>query len=359
MYASLQFCGNIEEYFSTHSEKFVVFIVMPRLKNSSNLLRVYFRGKLIEEKTVTLSENIFLYYFLWHYNHWKILLKYFSYHEKFYVVTGHPVSFFGLFLQRIIRHRARFIYWMGDYFPGDGFVIRIFERVKKFYHDRADYNLYLSDGINQVLNNGKTTNNNKKKTVMWGVKPVSTSKKTSLKGFNILFVGLIKKSQGLQTVFELLSKDKLLNISILGICDKPLYKEYMKLIKSYKIIERVYFPNKFFSDEKLIEFAQKCHVGVAMYDTDKTNPTYYTDPGKVKTYTQLNLPVIMTNTSGVAAYIKKYQAGEVIDSNEISGAITKIKNNYDKYLRGVIRFNNYFDMNKYYKEKFRFIESIK
>src|SRR5258708_987465 len=38
MYSSLQFCGNIEEYFSKHTEKLVVFITMPRLKNKDTNL---------------------------------------------------------------------------------------------------------------------------------------------------------------------------------------------------------------------------------------------------------------------------------------------------------------------------------
>lgn len=49
MYASLQFCGNIEEYFSKHTEKLLVFIAMPRLKNKFNLLRIYEKENLIPE----------------------------------------------------------------------------------------------------------------------------------------------------------------------------------------------------------------------------------------------------------------------------------------------------------------------
>lgn len=357
IYSSLQFCGNIEEYFSTHSEKLVVFIVMPRLKNSGNLVRVYLKGKLVEEQTVLLSENIFLYYFLWLYNHWKILLKYFSYDEKFHVIAGHPVSYIGLFLQKIIRHRVKFIYWMGDYFPGDGLVIKAFERVKKFYHDRADYNLYLSDGINQVLNNGKTINNSKKKTVMWGVKPVISGKK-SVNKFTILFVGLVKESQGLEEVFSLLKNYQNYTLKIVGICDDRLYKKYKKIIASYKIKDRVDFPNRFFSDGELEKVASKSHVGIALYDTSDSNPTYYTDPGKVKTYSQLGLPVVMSNTSGVVPFINKFRSGVVVKSvQDVAGAVQKIKGNYQAYLEGVEKFNRYFNTESYYREKFKFMES--
>lgn len=360
MYASLQFCGNIEEYFSTHSEKLVVFIVMPRLKNNGNLIRVYIKGKLVEEKTVLLSENILLYYFLWLYNHWKIILKYFSYNEKFHVIAGHPVSFLGLFLQRMLRHRAKFIYWMGDYFPGDGFVIRFFESIKKFYHDRADYNLYLSDGINKVLNNGKIINNNKKKTVMWGVKPIIPGKKTAGGKFTILFVGLVKESQGLEEVFGLLKNYQNYTLKIVGICDDSLYKKYKKMIALYRIKDRVDFPNRFFSDGELEKVASKSHVGIALYDTSDSNPTYYTDPGKVKTYSQLGLPVIMSNTSGVVSFVKKFKSGVVVrDVKEVPKAIWEIRDHYSKYADGLEKFNNHFSFERYYGEKFQFLRRKK
>ena len=72
-YASLQFSGNVEEYFSKHSKKFVAFLVMPRLKNKGNLVRFYEKGKLVKEEEINLSENIFLYYFLWYVNYWRII----------------------------------------------------------------------------------------------------------------------------------------------------------------------------------------------------------------------------------------------------------------------------------------------
>src|SRR4051812_30369056 len=101
-YASLQFSGNIEEYFARHAKKLVVFLVMPRLKNKGNLVRVYKKGVLVNEQAVTLSENIFLYYFLWYYNYLVILFTYFSSREKIVSLSFHPISLFGMRLQKMI-----------------------------------------------------------------------------------------------------------------------------------------------------------------------------------------------------------------------------------------------------------------
>lgn len=356
MYGSNQFCGNIEEYFSIHARKLVIFTVMPRVKNSGNCIREYKNGDLIKSIDIDLSENIFMYYIKLIYFHWFILLKYFSKNEKFFLIGGHPVLFFGLSLQKTLR-KVKHIYWIGDYFPGDSFVIRVFELVKKHYHNVIPFNIYLSDGINKVFNNGKVVDTYSRKTVMWGVKSAAIATKPPNKDFVILFVGLVKESQGLEHIFEYLKKNDSVKLKIVGVCGKELYAKYKRIIKNYKISTRVDFANKFVNDEELSKIALNCHLGVAIYDTSSSNPTFYTDPGKVKTYTQLNLPVVMTNTSGVVGFVSRYKAGIVIDSiKELPEAIAKIKSDYDSYLKGLVKFNKYFSFDKYYRKRFSFLE---
>lgn len=358
MYASLQFCGNIEEYFVKHTEKLLVYIVMPRLKNKFNLIRVYHRGKMQQEIKARSSENIFFYYLLWFYYHWYILLNYFSFNEKFYVLVGHPVSLFGLTLQRLVRRNAKFMYWIGDYFPGNEFIIQAFERLKKHYHDRVDFVSYLSDGINKVFNNGKVVCADNKKTVMWGVKPKNVKRDFPKNSFSILFVGLIKDSQGLEFMFDFLKLHKNYKLNIVGICDNKLYGSYIKTIGELGISSQVYFPNHFFSNENLEGISKKCHAGVALYNMNKSNPTYYTDPGKVKAYAELGLPIIMSDVSAIAPFIRKFHCGITIERNgrKFGKALLDIKNNYPLYQKGLEGFNKYFYFETYYKERFNYLE---
>lgn len=360
MYGSLQFCGNIEEYFSQNTEKLLVFIVMPRLKNKYNLLRMYKRKKIVVETKIWSSDNIFLYYTLWYLNYIKIIITNYKREEEFTIISWHPVSFFGMTIQKLFR-KITFVCFIGDYFPGNSLAIRIFEGLKKKYHDSVMFSVYLSDGINKKLN-GKILNTNNRKTIMWGVKKLLKPKESFVKDgqFNILFVGLIKDSQGLEFLFDFLNKYKSYSVKIIGICDNSLYARYQVKLRKLKIENRVFFPNLFYSNEKLLEIAKTCHVGVALYDQNKSNPTYYTDPGKVKSYAEMGLPVIMTNTSGIAPFITKFKSGIVINRNmdDLGKALIKMKKNYNEYITGLEKFMEYFEFKKYYREKYAFLENL-
>lgn len=358
MVSSLQFCGNIEEYFSQHCEKLVAFIVMPRLKNKGNLLRVYKHRRLTLEQRVWSSENIFLYYLSWYVFHIFLILKYFSRKEKFIVYSPHPISFFAMSLQKLMRN-ITFVYFVGDFFPPTAFSLRLFEKLKKFYHDRIPYATYLSDRINKQMN-GEVLDTVSRKTVMWGVKPKHIQRSFSPNICSLLFVGLIKPGQGLESLLLFIKNHKDYELNIVGNCSNDFYKKYQQKIKDYGIQNRVFFPNKFFIDSELDSLSKVCHIGVALYDTSSKSSTFYTDPGKVKTYTEMGLPVVMSNTSAVAPYVKKFNAGKIVTLSEksIEAAFLAIKDNYKYYEKGVEAFNNFFYYESYYKKKYKFLEKI-
>lgn len=352
MYASLQFCGHIDEYFIKRSEKLVVYLVMPRVKNKKNLLRIYRNGILVEERQVWTSENIFLYYLSWYIHYLYFIFSLFSAKEKFFVISYHPITFIGMTLQRIFR-KITYVYWVGDYFPPMNRYLLVFEKIKKFYHDKADACYYLSDSINRKIN-GTVKNDDTHKTVMWGTKAQRIKAKLHKNHLNLLFVGLIKKGQGLETLFEFLSKHKEFTLKIIGVCDKQLFASYKKDISLKGISRQVFFPNKFYSDSALMQIAKDCHVGLALYDIGPTSSAYYTDPGKVKSYAEMNLPIIMSNMSSIVSYIQKYHAGEVIDQkpNSLLHAIIKVQKNYSRYQKGIKDFNAYFSYESYYDKAF-------
>lgn len=356
--SSLQFCGNIEEYFVNHTEKLVVFIVMPRVENKDNVIRLYSYGKLIEEEPFILSENIFLYHLGWYVKYLKVLNEHCSRKEHFTAIVFHSIFFFGMSVQKLWKN-IKFVYWIGDYFPGTNKIIIMFEKLKKFYHSQVTYSCYASDIINKIMN-GKVLESNIRKTVMMGVKPKAIKRSFDINNFNILFVGLIKESQGLEFFYDFLKENKEYKLKVIGVCEKKLYAKYMSIIKKYNIGDQVYFPNKFFSDKELNEISRECQVGIALYDADKSNVTYYTDPGKVKTYTELGLPVIMSNIPSITPYILKFKAGEIVERNQpsLNAALRRIKKNYPKYVDGVEKFNRYFYFEDYYKERFKFLEKV-
>ena len=92
--------------------------------------------------------------------------------------------------------------------------------------------------------NGRVFNDIHKKTVMWGVMPENIS--NNKKDMNTLaFVGVVRRSHGLDIAFHLLSQYNELSLKIFGECDEKLYKEYCNLIQELGIESRVTFENRF------------------------------------------------------------------------------------------------------------------
>jgi len=357
LHASLQFCGNIEEYFSLYTEKLVVFIVMPRIDNKCNLIRLYKKGRLIYEEKFACSNNLILYYCLWYFHYIKALLRYFSPKEKVYIITFHPLSFFGRKIIKFLRD-VEFVYWIGDYFPPTNLLLVSFEKLKKYYHDSCKYSCYLSDKINEKFN-GRILNNKAHKTVMWGVNPKNIKRSNPKDNFTILFVGLVKESQGLNLVFNFLKDHRDYKLKIIGICEKKLYKKYQRMLVENNLLKRVYFPNKFASDDELVEQSKDCHVGIALYDINPNNATNFADPGKIKAYAEMQLPVIMSNISDIANFVKRYKSGEVIEHiDDLLGALKTIRKDYIYYQEGLRNFNNYFYFKDYYRKAFTFMEHL-
>lgn len=357
-FSSQSFTGHLEEYFAEYSEKYVAHLTAPRLPKTYNIVRVYKKGKLIEEKQLWSHHNIILYFLAWYIQHLYILFRYFKSDEQFYAIVFMPHLLFFSNFQKLLR-KVEYVFFIGDYCPDKSFVIRLYERIRKYYHDRLSYSCYLSDTLNKLMNNGNIVARYNKKTVMWGVKKKQKHASVNTRRFEILFVGLVKESQGLDFIFSFLKTNKKFYLHILGKCDDGLYKKYMNKIKKLHIENQINFENRFFDDGEVEKISRTCKVGLALYDTGKMNMTYYTEPGKVKYYAELGLPIIMSNTSSIVEYVKKFHMGEIVsrDKSSLIKAISKISKNYSIYIEGLNKFNSYFKYERYYKSKFAFLET--
>lgn len=357
MYGSLQSVGHVMEYFILHTKRLVIFIMMPRQNNMENILRVYERGELVHEKHVRSSSNIIWYYLFWWWHHTWLLLTKFPLHENVLVFSGHPVAFFGMRVMRLIRS-VTYAYWIGDYFPPVHWSLVLFEKLKKYYHDRIPYTYYLGDRINTIYN-GRAVNETNKRTVMWGMTIPKTINPVPKNSFSLLFIGVIRPSQGIEELLEFVHSTSHVSVSILGSCEAILFSKYQHLIHRYGIKKRVWFPNRFFDDTELHAIAKRHHVGIALYEKGEHTATYYTDPGKIKTYIELGLPVVMTDTSEIVPFVKRFYAGEVItDTKELPKALFHIQSSYDIYINGLRNFAQFFEYEQYYHKAFRAFEAI-
>lgn len=356
-YGSLQFCGHIDEYLMAHAKELLMFIVQPRVGKHANLLRRYRSGTLVEEREIRSSQNLFLYYGLWYVNHVREMLRFCTKNTPTLIFGGHPLVFFGMVLLKRIRPLI-YAYWIGDYFPSSHPVIRVYERVKKWYHDRVDYAFYLSDAINRVMN-GTVVNTSVRRTVMWGLKPFPAAPAVPLSPFRLLFVGLIRPGQGLEALFDFLKGREDYRLSLIGVGQSAYVAELQALLRQLGLGDRVFFPNRFYSEAELLDEARTCHVGIALYDTGPDNFTHYADPGKVKAYSEMHLPVVMTRISDIVPFVERFQSGEVIGRGpEIGEALERIRGDYESYHAGVRRFVEYFHYDRYYREAFKVLEEV-
>jgi hypothetical protein len=351
-YGSLQFCGHIEEYLAANTDDLMIFIVQPRVGAKKNTLRRYHEGIVVEERAVRSSPNIFLYYLLWYVIHVRETWRFGSGGMKTLIMGGHPLVFFGMSFFRRLRPFV-YAYWIGDYFPSSHPMIRLFERIKKRYHDRVDYAYYLSDAINKMMN-GVVVQTSCRRTVMWGLKPFPVSPVPPLFPFSLLFVGLIRSGQGLEKVFDFLVNHHDCRLTVIGVCQPAYYAELNRLLEQNGLKNRVFYPNRFYSEQELLDVARHSHVGMALYDTGPANFTHYADPGKIKAYAEMHLPVLMTRISDIVPFIEQFGSGEVIDKiDDLGEALERIRNNYPRYQQGVERFVAYFDYEGYYRSAFR------
>ena len=359
--ASFQFCGHVDEYLIANSRRICLMYVLPRFGEQKHVIRVYEGGKLVEERSLRSSQNIFLYYWLWFWHHNTEILKFTKGVTKRTVVFGgHPICYFAMSFMKLLR-RLSYVYWIGDYFPDKSFVIRAFERVKRFYNDRVDFTYYLSNAINRKLNGGTLKSESGHRTLMWGMRrfampegaaPMASSKQ-------LLFVGLVRNGQGIENILAFLAENKDFTLAIVGVAANGYEREVQRMIAERDLTERVYFPNRFHSQDELLEIASRSFAGLALYSLDEGNFTHYADPGKVKAYLEMNLPVIMTRISEVVPFVERFHAGEIISSmNEIGAAAKRIAEDYKSYGDGVRRFNDHFEYSRLYAEAFSPVEGL-
>jgi len=357
LHATLQSIGHVEEYFAAHTEDLLVLVVQSRVGRPATLLRRYNGGVLVDERARRTSKNLVLHYLLWYVNHLCALWRFGSRHQPTVVLVGHPVGLFGMSLLRQLRP-LRFAFWIADYFPERNVTLRLFEWLKRRLHRRVDDAFYLSNAINAKMN-GEVLCTPHRRTVMWGVKPCPSAPRPPMEPFSLLFVGLLKPGQGLETLFLFLRDHPEYRLTIVGDCPHDLAAKLRLLLQEYRLESRVVFPNRFYLDQELQEMAQRCHVGIALYDLNPLNLTHYADPGKIKTYVEMGLPIVMTRISEIAPMVERFGCGEVIDTiDQFGAALERLRNDYPRYLRGLERFSAHFDYEPYYREAFVALEGL-
>ncbi|OGG11306.1 hypothetical protein A2Z00_02400 [Candidatus Gottesmanbacteria bacterium RBG_13_45_10] len=182
-----------------------------------------------------------------------------------------------------------------------------------------------------------------------GTDPINKITPKHLNRIQLVFLGVIKKSQGLDLLFDAFegtTNKHMPKLHIIG--GGPDESHYRKraLISPLK----VQFHGYIMDDTKVTDIINDCHIGIATYVPDKSNVSYYSDPSKIKRYLSCGLPVITTDVFAFSDEITKSGAGIVIpyQGKQLFEAITKIMKTYPQYQRRALTLaKKYFYKNLY------------
>ena len=276
----------------------------------------------------------------------------------FFTVNGYT-AWIGLVLKRLgIVEKT--VYWVWDYYPPEHQNVLVvlmrwlywqFEKTtassgRLVFLNRRLMNVWKQKGV--ILKRSKNP-----------VVPIGTNRGKIIKSKNkkkikLGFIGVVKKSQGLDIIFngaELLAKAfPGIEVEIIG--SGPDESYYRQKVKTCPIKVNFYG----LVNEKVVErVLSSCSIGLAPYVPDPSNVSFYGDPAKVKWYLGLGLPTIITNVFELSRELKENGAGLMVDYNkpeELVSAIRTILNNYEKYRRNAIKLNKKFYYRKIYPEMF-------
>ncbi len=170
------------------------------------------------------------------------------------------------------------------------------------------------------------------------------------------FIGVLKKTQGIEIIFNnsnaLIKEFGAIKYEIIG--SGPDENILKKRAKNSKISSKFY---GYLEGETFNDVLRNCHIGIATYTPDPGNLSQFGDPGKIKRYLSLGIPVITTDLVEISEQINKSGAGVVItydNQKELVDAVRKILNNYSKYSRNAYKLSQRYYYRKIYPRMFNF-----
>lgn len=251
------------------------------------------------------------------------------------------------------------IFWVWDYYPPYhrnkiiSFIRSVYWHFDKYSTINSDKVIFLNNKLQDLRKDiGILSKNSNYGIIPIGTNPTSFNSKT---GSIILgFLGVIKRSQGLDLIFDNSAylRKKFPNIKIEIIGNGPDLNYFKERAKKENI--NVKFFN-FVPDEKNIEnIISKWKIGLALYVPEEGNVAYFGDPSKIKVYLSYGLPVITTNVFSFSTEIKKEKAGIIINykQKELNNAISTILIDYKIYKQNAKNLAQKYYYKKIYKEIF-------
>lgn len=346
--------GNVVEYFVSSSIDFFLYLFPPSYKNQPSVFAHYHQGKLMKEEKIWIYKGnnkllIHCFYYLY----------YLYFLIKYRINNAHIIFYFPIFLffKSVIEFFTfnKYVFWIWDYFPSKSRTMKIYNKVIKHYSCRMNFVIYLSPRLKEIYDTRKESSEKIREVVPFGIRTVNI-KRTPVPSL-IGYIGNMRPGQGLEFLLEVAKKKDNLCIQFIG--EGPLIKVLQEYVKDNKLSDKIKFFG-FVSNQKLVKITKRWEVAVAPYTPTKSNPTMFTDPGKIKLYIEYGIPTIMTKVSYFYKELLKYNAGVVIENNYESfiKGLDTIQGNYEKYVNGVLEVKKNYQFKRLYHAKFKFLQEI-
>lgn len=371
-YAPYENQGKILDYIlETYSEVFLFTIGHHNLgkKEKTNTLRHYSKGKLVKEINLyhipVSSKLVFsILPFRSLLNLFQIItltrtiVNKHGVGDVYFSVNGYAATI-GVFLKKL-GYVKKTVYWICDYYPimHSNIIVHAvrwlywkFEKVAA----KSDRLVFHNKRLVKVWRDAGHIPQNKK----FPLVPIATNKSRikknkNFKSVKLVFLGVLKKSQGLDFIFDtadlLKSTFKDIQIAILGA--GPDMEHFQTRAGTTNLKSKFY---GYSSEETIDKVIYNSTIGVAPYQPDPTAVSFYGDPGKIKRYISLGIPVIATNIHEFPKELKKQRAGEIVEYGnqfQLVQAIKKINKSYSTYSRNAAKLNDSFYYKKIYPTMF-------
>ena len=342
------------EYFSEFSEDFYLYVYPERGKTTPAVFKHYHKGKLIWKKNyswykgknkaiICLVQYLYFLYFL---KKLRVRKTYFIVHEIHFIFFNSLVTFFT---------KNKPVLWAGDGCPDprQSFFIRLLYQLSRFYMRRVKYVYFTSPKNDSLLLERFQSGDKNKWVIPLGVTDIPADRLPFPNRFG--FIGNLREGLGLGLILEAARENRNFYLEIVG--DGKYRNDLEKLVKEYEIGEQVKFLG-YLEYPQMMKTASRWQLAFATYFPSPKNHTYYADPGKVKLYMELEIPVIMTDITYIAEEVKDLKAGEIVkyDSADIALAVDKIQSNYQDYMDGIRKLKKQYFYKELYKQGFSTLE---
>lgn len=250
-----------------------------------------------------------------------------------YVGVDGTNAFVGILLKKIGRVNTVVFYTI-DYVP-DRFPSKI---LNGFYHffdtfavKHADKVWNLSDiMVKEREKKGISVEYRKKQIVVpvgteIAVKPKPLSK---IKRYSVAHMGHLIEKQGvqlfIQSIPDIVKQIPKFHAEIIGGGE---YEATLKgLAKDLNVAKYITFHGFIKDHTEVEELLSRCACAIAPYIDSKENYVRYTDPGKVKAYLAVGLPIVITKVPSIADLIHKKKTGFAVKDRpeEVSQAVVNL-----------------------------------